>query len=395
MAAMSRRSIFIVLATACLAAAAPAAAAPPPAQCVPSANVGCANHGRFRIEVAWQNQFNGTSGAGVVVTRASTDQTLAFSFGDPANIELIVKILNFGGVVKLFYGELTNLSFQITVTDTAHGTVKVYTNTAGDCGEIDETAFPGQSSAAALARGMVSSLEAAGAGSCRAGATTLCLLGGRFAASVIWQNQFNGTSGTGKAGSLSDITGTFYFTDPGNKELLVKVLNLGDRIGVFYGTLSDLQYALTVTDTASGISKTYLNPAGTFCGGLDNAFPTSGFLLESEHFSLIPVPIANQEHSPDDILLVPFAATSAGNLEVEADWMSAADHIRLVLFTGTCTIQEAMNNQCDPNQIGVADQMVKPQILTFPNLPPGTYTAMVIDFGPNNESGKVTISLAH
>jgi hypothetical protein len=69
-------------------------------------------------------------------------------------------------------------------------------------------------------------------------------------------------------------------------------------------------------------------------------------------------------------------------------------NVGCAMFTGTCTIQEAMNNQCDPNQIGVADQMVKPQILTFPNLPPGTYTAMVIDFGPNNESGNVTISLA-
>jgi len=52
---------------------------------------------------------------------------------------------------------------------------------------------------------------------------------------------------------------------------LVKVLNLGDRIAVFYGTLSDLEYMLTVTDTRTGQVKTYHNAAGTLCGGRDDS----------------------------------------------------------------------------------------------------------------------------
>src|SRR5579864_4739661 len=44
---------------------------PPAGACVPSRNVGCSNHGRFSVAVTWQNQFNNTSGKGVVVATAS------------------------------------------------------------------------------------------------------------------------------------------------------------------------------------------------------------------------------------------------------------------------------------------------------------------------------------
>jgi len=294
-------------------------------------------------------------------------------------------------VVKLFYGELTNLHFQITVTDTAHGAVKTYTNTPGDCGNLDGNAFPGQT--APPPKSWHGDALAGAAASCRPSATTLCLLDGRFAATVTWQNQYNGTSGSGMAAPLSNLTGTFYFTDPSNKELLVKILDFGDRIAVFYGSLSDLQYTLQVTDVASGSTKTYVNPAGTFCGGLDNQFPTN--LLAATSFNLISVAQANREGRTDDISLVPFTTTVAGNLEVDADWMSAADNVQLVLFRGTCTLAEAVLNQCDRNQVTAARGMVKPQQLLEPNLAPGDYTIMIINIGPNPETGTMTAQLTH
>jgi hypothetical protein len=53
-----------------------------------------------------------------------------------------------------------------------------------------------------------------------------------------------------------------------------KVIDYGDRIDFFYGTLSDLEYTLTVTDTNTGQTKSYHNAAGNYCGGLDGgAFP--------------------------------------------------------------------------------------------------------------------------
>jgi len=381
-----------VLAGGVALAMAPMAAAAQQAACVPSLYVGCVVQGRFSVEVAWHNQFNGTSGRGVVVQAASTDQTLAFSFGDPANIELLVKILDFVDIEKLFYGELTDLLFQITVTDTARGTVKVYTNTPGDCGAIDESAFPRQDTAAEPVvvrhRRPVGGPPPGAGASCQPDATTLCLLDGRFAASVSWLNQYNGTLGVGTAGPLSNLTGTFYFTDPGNKELLVKMIDFGSRIAVFYGSLSDLQYTLQVTDVGTGSTKTYFNPPGTYCGGLDNFFPTD--LVVSTSFTLIPVDVANAEHRTDDIALVPFTTTAGGDLEIDADWQSAADNVQLVLFGGDCTLPLAIANQCDKNQIAAARGLVKPQQLVQPKLAPGTYTIMVINFGPGNESGTMT-----
>jgi hypothetical protein len=249
--------------------------------CTPGSLDLCLTSRRFQVQVTWSNQFNGTSGTGHPIL--GTDSTGYFYFTDSTNYELVVKILDFGSVYKVFYGELTDLDFTITITDTHDGRVKVYHNTPGDCGAIDETAFPAVgppppgASAAEDARPFGPTIPVAAAvteASCAPGSGTLCLLDRRFAVSVTWMNQFAGTSGTGRAKSLSDLSGLFTFTDPTDVELVLKVVSFSDRIAFYYAALSDFAYEITVTDTRSGTVKTYDNPAGTYCGGLDNnAFP--------------------------------------------------------------------------------------------------------------------------
>ncbi|HXO26890.1 MAG TPA: hypothetical protein VOA80_06075 [Thermoanaerobaculia bacterium] len=236
--------------------------------CKPDKFTLCLMSKRFRVQVAWTNQFDGSSGSGLVIP--STDSTGFFYFTDPSNYELIVKILNFAPVIKVFYGELTDLQFAITVTDTSNGTAKTYRNTPGDCGAIDENAF--MTAAAAAAAPAAKAIEKRG--TCAPSSSTLCLLDRRFAVQVSWMNQFDGASGTGSQRSLSDQSGLFSFTDPTDVELVMKMVDFGDRTAFFYGALSDLEYDITVHDTIGGSTKTYHNPAGTFCGGLDNtAFP--------------------------------------------------------------------------------------------------------------------------
>jgi len=242
-----------------------ATTAVPGGPCVAGAQTLCLLGRRFSVQAAWENQFNGASGRAFAIP--STDSTGFFYFTDPTNFELIVKILNFGDVVKVFYAELTNLRFSITVTDSQTGAVKAYQNTPGDCGAIDEHGF-----AAAAKRGRRAAI--AKSGSCAAGTNTLCLLNRRFAISVNWMNQFNDTSGQGSQRSLSDQSGLFSFTDPTDVELVMKVVDFGDRTAFFYGALSDFAYDIAVTDTVGGTTKTYHNPPGSYCGGLDNsAFP--------------------------------------------------------------------------------------------------------------------------
>jgi hypothetical protein len=75
-----------------------------------------------------------------------------------------------------------------------------------------------------------------------------------------------GTSGTGKVVPGAEHVGAFYFFNPTNPELYVKVRNACvpqfDRWWVFAAGLTDVEVRLTVTDTQSGLAHTYFNPAG-------------------------------------------------------------------------------------------------------------------------------------
>ena len=109
---------------------------------------------------------------------------------------------------------------------------------------------------------------------CATDATTLCLSGRRFAVRATWRVPATGKSGTGTAVSLGSDTGYFWFFDQANIELVVKVLDARTVNGhswVFYGALSDVEYHITVTDTDTGITKTYDNPSGRLGSVADTA----------------------------------------------------------------------------------------------------------------------------
>ncbi|NQV05423.1 hypothetical protein HQ535_02650 [bacterium] len=60
--------------------------------------------------------------------------------------------------------------------------------------------------------------------------------------------------------------GLFYFFDPDNAEMLVKVLDGCDFNGhfwVFAAAATDIEYTLTVTDTQTDESRTYGNALGS------------------------------------------------------------------------------------------------------------------------------------
>jgi hypothetical protein len=116
-------------------------------------------------------------------------------------------------------------------------------------------------------------------GPCVADAGTLCLFGGRFAVSALWRDQHNGGVGTGGALPFpgSDRTGLFWFFNPANVELIVKALDgrgVNGAFWSFYGALSDVEYWVTVVDTARRRARTYHNRPAQICGvGDTGAFP--------------------------------------------------------------------------------------------------------------------------
>lgn len=105
-------------------------------------------------------------------------------------------------------------------------------------------------------------------GNCTPNATTLCLSAGRFQVGVTFTTSL-GQQGLAQAVSLTSNTGYFSFFDASNVEIVVKVLDacaLNQRAWVFAGGLTNVATVIAVTDTLTGLVRTYANPQ-------DRAFP--------------------------------------------------------------------------------------------------------------------------
>ncbi|HVS64057.1 MAG TPA: M64 family metallopeptidase [Thermoanaerobaculia bacterium] len=264
-----------------------------PSECIAGDTTLCLEGGRFRVEIDWRD-FSGTEGAGQVVPTASDDSGL-FSFFDPDNWEMLVKVLDACAANDRFWVFLaatTNLQHDVTVTDTATGAIRRYSNEAGNRAPAvtDTDAFatcPGSSNAATprstlmpidrledRARALgVGDLDAGGsprvgsaAALCTDSDETLCLNRSRFGVEVFWRD-FEERSGNAIVVPFrSDDSGLFYVFDPDNWELLVKVLDacsLNGHYWVFAAATTNIEYTLTVRDDLTGAVRSYQNALGT------------------------------------------------------------------------------------------------------------------------------------
>ena len=242
--------------------------------CQPSATTLCLNQGRFRVDVTWHD-FQGNTGLGQAV--ALTADTGYFWFFDPGNVELVVKVLDGLGVNGhhwVFYGALSSVEYNLTVTDTVTGLTRHYFNPLNQLASVGDTRGFGPLGAFSQKKGTPSiHATTAPAAACQATATRLCLQGGRFAAEVSWKD-FAGKTGQGRAVSLTGDTGYFWFFNADNVEVVVKVLDgrpVNDRFWAFYGALSNVEYTLKITDTQTGAMKSYSNPSGSFASVADTS----------------------------------------------------------------------------------------------------------------------------
>ena len=107
----------------------------------------------------------------------------------------------------------------------------------------------------------------AAASGCVASSTTLCLNSGRFQVTAFFRTS-DGRSGNAAGVALTTDSGYFWFFNPANIEVVVKVLRACSqatpRYWVFAAGLTNVEVTLQVTDTqAGGSPKTYLNPLNT------------------------------------------------------------------------------------------------------------------------------------
>jgi hypothetical protein len=248
--------------------------------CSPGPTTLCLNDGRFQVQTQWTTR-DGSSGPGRA--RAVTGDSGYFTFFDPTNVEVMVKVLNgcrVNGSFGTFAGGLTDVGVVMTVADTQTGAVNTYTNPQGasfqpiqdvhafaTCafGPQDAVAVPAGYAATPLVPPIVSESFDATAAPCAADATTLCLNDSRYRVQAHWFTP-GGRSGAGQVISLTEDTGAFWFFGSGNVEVVIKVLNgcsVNSRYWAFAAGLTNVDVNLTVTDTQTGAVKTYANAQGT------------------------------------------------------------------------------------------------------------------------------------
>jgi hypothetical protein len=115
-------------------------------------------------------------------------------------------------------------------------------------------------------------------GKCAGTAASMCLNGDRFRVQASWKRP-DGGSGPGGTVPFTADSGSFWFFDPSNIELNVKVLDacsFNGRYWVFASGGTNVEVTLTVTDTQTGMVKAYKNPQGQLFATIGdvNAFAT-------------------------------------------------------------------------------------------------------------------------
>ena len=255
------------------------------AGCVPGPTTLCLQDGRFSAGIEFR-RADGTLASARV--EELTDETGYFWFFGPDNIEVVLKVLDACNPpfdrFWVFAAGLTNVETLLTVTDTATGAEKTYTNVAGSAFEpiLDTDAFntcspsglQGAGAEPELAKSAESFLAemAAVAGTiagrqaksaCADG--TLCLQDERFEVTATWTT--DAASGTAKGVPLTSDSGYFWFFDADNVEIVLKVLDACappyERFWVFAAGLTNVEVELRVRDTASDQVRTYRNLAGS------------------------------------------------------------------------------------------------------------------------------------
>ena len=95
---------------------------------------------RFRVDVTWRDFEDAT---GTAVPNRLSDHSAWFWFFEAGNPEMLVKIVDGSSVndrIWVFYGALSNVGFDLRITDRISGKSVVYTNPVGSFaadGDVD------------------------------------------------------------------------------------------------------------------------------------------------------------------------------------------------------------------------------------------------------------------
>ena len=235
----------------------------------------CLRSGRFEAVVDWQTADGQTGRARQVLTEIDTSGL--FWFFEDQNWELMVKVLDGCGLNDNFWvfsAATTDLEYRLRVEDRWTGLSRTYFNLQGQPAKAntDTAALPTCHAAPPEGADTSPPVQAQG----DAG-MAVDLQSERFRASVVWDT---GTAmGDGHLATLgTEDSAIFWFFDPSNWEMLIKVLDgcaVNGHFWVLAATTSDVGYRLRIEDLLTGEVRLFENSPG-------NPAPT---LTETEAFS--------------------------------------------------------------------------------------------------------------
>jgi hypothetical protein len=253
------------------------------------------SHSRVRVTVDWQNFYSGEKGTAYVIPQ--DDKFAFFYYSDLNNPEVFVKVLDFGsGSALCFVGGLTDFYYKVTFTMLSTGQTIVFEKLPYQyVGFVDATTlkFAGAPGAPAESLGSSGGMTFVGAiamGEAASGPNgapdktpksamaealavapqSLAFSSGRVSVTVDWRNPYSG--GTGRAYGIpkADPFGFFYYSDPSNPEVFVKVLDFGAGNALcFVGGLTDFYYKVTFTVLRTGQTLVFEKPEKQYVGFVD------------------------------------------------------------------------------------------------------------------------------
>jgi hypothetical protein len=211
---------------------------------------------RFMVEIAFLNPDSGHEGfAWTIPAPAKLEGTYTHF---PEGVGLFTKFLPADDHVELRYINSTSLPFRMGVTDRTTGQTVFFSNAENECGDSARDTFV---------------VTEAPIGKCRdhrrgrRDTSVGCFLGNRFQVELTWTDPGTGKSGKGRlhVGGAPYSHGTVGFKNVLDWQVILRFDDAGDHVSFSFGSFSDWEYTLKVTDTSTGEVRTYHNPAGRIC----------------------------------------------------------------------------------------------------------------------------------
>jgi hypothetical protein len=249
--------------------------------CEPGDDHLCLLGNRFRVDLTATDPRTGAHATGH--SNPQADRFGYFSLpeltGDPTLPEILVKMVDAtslpGGGFWVFYSGLTDLRYELTVSDTLTGRTSDY-RSDGLCGAADTSAFPADGAAS-----VKDSAKTKPAAVLAASGNELLLLN-RFHLTLSATDPRTGLTSVGTAIAQDDRFGYFslpaFTGDPNFPEVFAKMIDAtslpGNGFWLFHTGLTDLEYTLEVTDAVTHTVKEYRNnptDPTKLCGEADTA----------------------------------------------------------------------------------------------------------------------------